>query len=150
MSFTHLQVRSGYSLHKSTITIDKLVKKAKKLNFDTLALTDESVLYGAISFYRACQSHGIKPILGLIVYIDSIKGANVPCILLAKSNRGYEYLMRISTYIQKQNNPQIEQQTIAPLLKEIIGILPIDRKSTRLNSSHVAISYAVFCLKKKK
>src|SRR5690625_6946204 len=25
----------------------------------------------------------------------------------------------------------------------------IDRKSTRLNSSHVAISYAVFCLKKK-
>src|SRR5690625_5414341 len=26
---------------------------------------------------------------------------------------------------------------------------PIDRKSTRLNSSHVAISYAVFCLKKK-
>src|SRR5690554_7735893 len=28
--------------------------------------------------------------------------------------------------------------------------LPIDRKSTRLNSSHVRISYAVFCLKKKK
>src|SRR5439155_2745301 len=27
---------------------------------------------------------------------------------------------------------------------------PSDRKSTRLNSSHVAISYAVFCLKKKK
>src|SRR5207253_9228276 len=27
--------------------------------------------------------------------------------------------------------------------------LPGDRKSTRLNSSHVAISYAVFCLKKK-
>src|SRR5690625_3888875 len=31
--------------------------------------------------------------------------------------------------------------------KELIAI---DRKSTRLNSSHVAISYAVFCLKKKK
>src|SRR5690606_40019751 len=28
--------------------------------------------------------------------------------------------------------------------------LPQDRKSTRLNSSHVKISYAVFCLKKKK
>src|SRR5215813_9130758 len=28
--------------------------------------------------------------------------------------------------------------------------LPVDRKSTRLNSSHVRISYAVFCLKKKK
>src|SRR5699024_11807091 len=37
----------------------------------------------------------------------------------------------------------------------LIGIQPefelvwIDRKSTRLNSSHVSISYAVFCLKKK-
>src|SRR5690625_5372353 len=28
------------------------------------------------------------------------------------------------------------------------NIIPLDRKSTRLNSSHVAISYAVFCLKK--
>src|SRR2546426_5527469 len=33
-----------------------------------------------------------------------------------------------------------------PLLFEPIG----DRKSTRLNSSHLVISYAVFCLKKKK
>src|SRR5437660_5182751 len=30
------------------------------------------------------------------------------------------------------------------------GLDDQDRKSTRLNSSHVAISYAVFCLKKKK
>src|SRR3712207_6974085 len=29
-------------------------------------------------------------------------------------------------------------------------MLPTDRKSTRLNSSHANISYAVFCLKKKK
>src|SRR5699024_11880779 len=29
------------------------------------------------------------------------------------------------------------------------GATPRDRKSTRLNSSHVSISYAVFCLKKK-
>src|SRR5690606_40958493 len=28
------------------------------------------------------------------------------------------------------------------------GIIAVDRKSTRLNSSHVKISYAVFCLKK--
>src|SRR5699024_11711149 len=30
------------------------------------------------------------------------------------------------------------------------GHVDLDRKSTRLNSSHVSISYAVFCLKKKK
>src|SRR3712207_8983264 len=29
-------------------------------------------------------------------------------------------------------------------------VKPVDRKSTRLNSSHANISYAVFCLKKKK
>src|SRR5690625_7029535 len=39
--------------------------------------------------------------------------------------------------------------------RKIIPLCPFakghkDRKSTRLNSSHVAISYAVFCLKKKK
>src|SRR5690606_41302505 len=32
----------------------------------------------------------------------------------------------------------------------IAGLYGADRKSTRLNSSHVKISYAVFCLKKKK
>src|SRR5690242_21205463 len=32
----------------------------------------------------------------------------------------------------------------------INGTLTRDRKSTRLNSSHMSISYAVFCLKKKK
>src|SRR5256885_8954583 len=30
-----------------------------------------------------------------------------------------------------------------------VNLLPTDRKSTRLNSSHLVISYAVFCLKKK-
>src|SRR5439155_8468329 len=32
----------------------------------------------------------------------------------------------------------------------LVAVEEGDRKSTRLNSSHVAISYAVFCLKKKK
>src|SRR5690349_24229351 len=39
------------------------------------------------------------------------------------------------------------------LLEEVFGAavgIDRDRKSTRLNSSHVEISYAVFCLKKKK
>src|SRR5947209_11308578 len=37
-----------------------------------------------------------------------------------------------------------------PLLKPGNYQLTVDRKSTRLNSSHANISYAVFCLKKKK
>src|SRR5437763_7050002 len=49
--------------------------------------------------------------------------------------------------------PQIDRQTSCPeggptTLKEMVS--EKDRKSTRLNSSHRCISYAVFCLKKKK
>src|SRR5439155_4349886 len=39
---------------------------------------------------------------------------------------------------------------IGPRVGQHLHSKPADRKSTRLNSSHVAISYAVFCLKKKK
>src|SRR5690606_40946397 len=37
-----------------------------------------------------------------------------------------------------------------PITGSGVTVIGIDRKSTRLNSSHVKISYAVFCLKKKK
>src|SRR5690625_6117661 len=49
-----------------------------------------------------------------------------------------------------QSDDQTNSAPIQHLNKKIAeadGV--IDRKSTRLNSSHVAISYAVFCLKKK-
>src|SRR2546422_3647770 len=36
------------------------------------------------------------------------------------------------------------------VLEHLLGLVVKDRKSTRLNSSHGYISYAVFCLKKKK
>src|SRR5205814_9617489 len=43
-----------------------------------------------------------------------------------------------------------EQHVVLRELHEIIRQEGADRKSTRLNSSHLGISYAVFCLKKKK
>src|SRR5690606_11545089 len=45
-----------------------------------------------------------------------------------------------------------ELQRTDDVMESVTGIKPtlLDRKSTRLNSSHVKISYAVFCLKKKK
>src|SRR3712207_9520241 len=39
---------------------------------------------------------------------------------------------------------------LADQRKRVLGLAGEDRKSTRLNSSHANISYAVFCLKKKK
>src|SRR3712207_7141612 len=42
------------------------------------------------------------------------------------------------------------RQVLSPDPLPRSGSPPLDRKSTRLNSSHANISYAVFCLKKKK
>src|SRR5256885_3366802 len=44
----------------------------------------------------------------------------------------------------------VEQADAHERQAQIARRLQIDRKSTRLNSSHLVISYAVFCLKKKK
>src|SRR2546427_5216194 len=41
-------------------------------------------------------------------------------------------------------------EDLVQLLPQVGGDVDQDRKSTRLNSSHSQISYAVFCLKKKK
>jgi len=46
--------------------------------------------------------------------------------------------------------PDSYRQLCALLRDDIYRRPPVDRKSTRLNSSHANISYAVFCLKKKK
>src|SRR5437773_9492723 len=52
----------------------------------------------------------------------------------------------------QRNWPRCYQQfrTIARPRSKSERISRVDRKSTRLNSSHITISYAVFCLKKKK
>src|SRR5690606_29465302 len=56
----------------------------------------------------------------------------------------------IKNYI-KDNNTLLDGLEPYPIsLRGINWIKFLDRKSTRLNSSHVKISYAVFCLKKKK
>src|SRR5256885_12427385 len=48
----------------------------------------------------------------------------------------------------------LQQHRGAPTARSSVGSVTtlsnLDRKSTRLNSSHLVISYAVFCLKKKK
>src|SRR5688572_32388341 len=43
----------------------------------------------------------------------------------------------------------VRREPPSRVLPEVV-LEPLDRKSTRLNSSHSQISYAVFCLKKKK
>src|SRR3989449_7111771 len=59
-------------------------------------------------------------------------------------------LARITDVKQSAAGYRNYQQWLAGTQLEQSVSLEIDRKSTRLNSSHGYISYAVFCLKKKK
>src|SRR5690554_7539032 len=57
----------------------------------------------------------------------------------------YFYLVKM-VIISERKFGKVKRKPNAPSLQDN----STDRKSTRLNSSHVRISYAVFCLKKKK
>src|SRR5690554_254795 len=78
-----------------------------------------------------------------------VEGINVPVSNLDKvlwPDEGYTKYDMLEYYLAVS-------ETMLPYLKDRPQNLnrhPEDRKSTRLNSSHVRISYAVFCLKKKK
>src|SRR5207249_5927279 len=58
-------------------------------------------------------------------------------------------LFPYTTLFRSLPAPVIETPSM-PLTSGFSRPSTVDRKSTRLNSSHVSISYAVFCLKKKK
>src|SRR5690625_5914393 len=73
---------------------------------------------------------------------------------LVSDNNGYNWNgnnMSFSDRSYTSNEAQILWNDMYANINMANNVIdPIDRKSTRLNSSHVAISYAVFCLKKKK
>ncbi|MET3682633.1 DNA polymerase-3 subunit alpha [Alkalibacillus flavidus] len=97
MDFVHLQVYSSYTLMKSAVSIDKVVKEAKQKGFNALALTDEHVLHGSYQFVHTCREYGIKPIVGMstTIYIaDELRP--VRFILLAKSETGFQSLVGLS------------------------------------------------------
>src|SRR5438874_4081855 len=60
-------------------------------------------------------------------------------------------LFPYTTLFRSLHAPDSRQTALRPAhLPVLLDRHSLDRKSTRLNSSHVEISYAVFCLKKKK
>src|SRR5215813_5723567 len=91
---------------------------------------------------RAIESHR-DAILDLSCRLISIPSENPP---------GNHYRAAADLIRAHLESLGFETQTCRDCILTSIGDGPrtLDRKSTRLNSSHVRISYAVFCLKKKK
>lgn len=50
---------------------EDLIARAAELKQPALALTDHDGLYGVIRFAQACAKHGIKPIFGVEVQVES-------------------------------------------------------------------------------
>ena len=103
-NFTHLHVHTEYSLLDGSSKISELVKQAKNLGYEELAITDHGVMYGVIDFYKECKAQGIKPIIGCEVYVaphsrfDKEKGNDdkyYHLVLLAENDLGYHNLMKI-------------------------------------------------------
>lgn len=106
MPFVHLHVHTEYSLLDGLSKIHDLVKRAKELNMDALAITDHGVMYGVIKFYTACLEAGLKPILGVEGYLAQrsrfdkqagIDSDQFHQLLLAKNITGYKNLLKLMT-----------------------------------------------------
>lgn len=105
MDFTHLHVHTEYSLLDGSAKIKSLVKRAKELGYDSLAITDHGVMYGVIDFYEAARAEGIKPIIGCEIYVspgsrfdrENTRGEEryYHLVLLAENNQGYKNLSKI-------------------------------------------------------
>ena len=100
-NFVHLHLHSEYSLLDGACRIKDIPKRAKELGQKAVALTDHGNMFGAVEFYKACKSEGIKPIIGCEVYLapnsrhEKSRIGTVSyyhLVLLAKNEIGYKNL----------------------------------------------------------
>jgi len=95
--FVHLKLHTEYSLLEGVGKIDEYVEKAKEIGMKALAITDTS-MFGAIEFFKKCKNAGIKPIIGLEVFLDGLeKVGEYSLTLLAKNQNGYKNLSKLSS-----------------------------------------------------
>src|SRR5699024_11766342 len=83
-------------------------------------------------------------------FLDEVELADVEEIVFQSDDDGESiqgWLLKPIKFDANKKYPMILEIHGGPHL--MYGNTFLDRKSTRLNSSHVSISYAVFCLKKK-
>ena len=95
--FVHLRVHSEYSIVDGLVRIDDVVKAAAKDKQVALAVTDLSNLFGMVKFYKEARGKGIKPIVGVDVWITNDDNREKPSrlLLLAKNRMGYLQLCEL-------------------------------------------------------
>ena len=132
--FTHLHVHSEFSLLDGLGRITDLVDSAAAQGFDSLALTDHGALYGAVAFYQAARTKGIKPIIGVETYVarrsmtekeGKADAQPFHLILLAKDMVGYQNLCRLVTDAHVDGyyyKPRIDREHLAKYAEGLVGL----------------------------
>lgn len=132
--FVHLHTHSHYSLLDGLAKIDDLVNEAVKYDMTALALTDHGNMYGAIEFYKKARIAGIKPILGVEIYIAKrniedkqagIDDKRYHLVLLAENNEGYQNLLKLVSISNLEGfyyKPRLDKKTLKKYSKGIIAL----------------------------
>jgi DNA polymerase III alpha subunit len=92
--FTHLHVHSHFSFGIGVSSPESLAEAAARRGFGALACTDTNGVYGAVEFQRACETVGIRPILGAHLVLGEQE-----TVALALDERGWGALCRAVTAI---------------------------------------------------
>ncbi|TDM04527.1 DNA polymerase III subunit alpha [Macrococcus carouselicus] len=117
----HLNIHTAYDLLASTVRIDELISRAKEDGQTALAITDTNVMYGVQTFYSQCLAAGLKPIIGMTVYLTN--GIDkTETVLLAKDLEGYHNLMRLSSRIHLKELTVVSESMLAQYSKGLILI----------------------------
>ena len=69
MSYVPLHLHTEYSLLDGAIKVKKLCQFCKEQGWPAVAITDHGVMHGAIELYKTAKEIGIKPIIGIEVYV---------------------------------------------------------------------------------
>ncbi len=75
MDFVHLRTHTEYSVVDGTLRIADAVRSARSDGQPALAITDLGNLFGAVKFYKACRSEGVKPIIGVDLWMEPAAGS---------------------------------------------------------------------------
>ena len=94
--YTHLKLKSEYSICTSTLKIKEAVSIAKKYAMESLAICDDGNLFGSLEFSNECVKYGIKPIIGVTMKLHKLNREIGEISLYAKNNEGYENILQIT------------------------------------------------------